>query len=136
MPRLTWPQYAMTLARAAALRSEDPFVQVGAVVLRADRSVAATGYNGAPSGIELDWSDRDARRQFVIHAETNALRYVSAGEARGGLIAVTGTPCSRCLLEVASHGIRLVLYGSTLEHYDLSESLSVADRLGLTLQPV
>ena len=45
----------MELAIAASLRSEDPYVQVGSCILREDMSVASVGYNGAPSGIEIDW---------------------------------------------------------------------------------
>lgn len=80
MNRLTWAEYALAMADVARLRSEDPYVKVGACVLRHDHSVAGVGYNGAPPGVEIDWSDRDERRKRVIHAETNALRYVSPGK--------------------------------------------------------
>ena len=63
MKRLDWEEYALELARVAALRSEDPFMKVGACVLRHDNSVAGLGYNGAPPGIEIDWSNRDERRK-------------------------------------------------------------------------
>ena len=51
MKRLDWEEYALELARVASLRSEDPFMKVGACVLRNDNSVAGVGYNGAPPGI-------------------------------------------------------------------------------------
>jgi len=57
----------MKLAFVASERSEDPYLKVGACALRADNSIAGIGYNGAPSGVEIDWSDRDDRRQRVVH---------------------------------------------------------------------
>lgn len=44
MTRPTLEQYALSLAEAAALRSEDPHRKVGAVVLEAGGVVLATGY--------------------------------------------------------------------------------------------
>ena len=59
--RISWEEYALELAKVSSRRSEDPYVQVGACILRLDNSVAGLGYNGAPNGIEIDWSDRDER---------------------------------------------------------------------------
>lgn len=130
--RLTWEEYAVALAQAAALRSEDPYVKVGAAVLRADHSVAALGYNGAPPGVELDWTDRDARRIRVIHAEANALRFVRPGE--GALLATTLMPCIECLKLTRAHGIRHVVFAEHLPpHYDSDTVVAVAMEFGMTL---
>lgn len=134
MNRPTWEQYALDLADVAATRSQDPWVPVGAVVLRPDHSVAGVGYNGAPSGVDIDWTDRDTRRAFVIHAETNALRYCTPDSVRGGLIAVSGTPCPVCLTAIAAHGITRVVFRHKLENYPLVASISVAAELGLALE--
>ena len=75
--RISWHEYALELARVAAKRSEDPYLKVGACVLRHDNSVAALGYNGAPPNIEIDWTNRDERRKRVVHAKINELRYVN-----------------------------------------------------------
>lgn len=111
--RISWEKYALELAKVAALRSEDPYVKVGACVLRLDNSVAALGYNGAPAGIEIDWSNREQRLLRVLHAEVNCLRYIKPGECN--LIAVTLLPCPECLKTIASYGIWTVIYG---EEYD------------------
>lgn len=136
MSRPSWERYALELAKAASIRSEDPFVKVGAVVLRRDHSVLGLGYNGAPSGVSFDWSDREARRRFVIHAETNALRYCNPGSARGGLLAVTGTPCPACLTNAAAHGIRKVVFAQLLDNYPIEETQDVAKQLGIILVQV
>ena len=106
--RSTWEEYALSLASVASLRSEDPYLKVGACVLRHDNSVGALGYNGAPPGIEIDWSNRDERRKRVVHAEVNALRYINPNECY--LLACTHMPCNNCLKMIAAYGIKRVIF--------------------------
>ena len=87
--RLSWEDTAINLAfQIADYRSEDPYVQVGAVAVKKDKSIIL-GYNGAPSGIEIDWSNRDERRKRVLHAEANVLNFVKPNEV--DFLAVTHT---------------------------------------------
>jgi len=106
--RPPWDLWALNMAFAAMERSEDPYYQVGAFALNHDNSTAATGYNGAPPGIEIDWSNRDARRDLMVHAEVNCLNYVKPGQCR--LIAVTTMPCPSCLALIAAKRIPRVIY--------------------------
>jgi len=131
--RLNWTEYALALAETAALRSEDPWLKVGAVVLRPDRSVASIGYNGAPSGVQLNWDDRESRRPYVIHAEANALRYVTPMDTRGGLLAVTHRPCMNCLPLISAYGIKEIFYLGEInqETYPPDQLNRIADRLGI-----
>ena len=130
--RIDWERYALSLAKEAALRSEDPFVKVGACVLRHDNSVASLGYNGAPPKVNIDWSDRDERRRRVIHAEANALRYVKPQECR--LLACTLLPCNDCLKLISSYGIKEVVY---IEEYDKDcSSLTLASEFGINLKKI
>jgi|TARA_R110002051_G_scaffold262731_1_gene322584 dCMP deaminase len=117
MDRLGWQEYGIKLAETAALRSEDPFVQVGCCIFRPDNSIASLGYNGAPPGINIDWSDRDERRKRVIHAETNALKHIKPREA--DRMFVTLMPCGDCMKNVASYGIKNIFY---TKRYDLDSS--------------
>lgn len=132
--RPSWEQYAVNLAQVAATRSEDPFVKVGAVVLRPDHSVASIGYNGAPPGVTIGWSSREGRRPLVIHAETNALRYCTASEVAGGLLAVSHVPCPTCLVGVAAYGINRVVFGADLENYPQTEAARIAAIIGVQLE--
>ena len=106
--RISCEEYALRLAETGAARSEDPFERVGACVLREDYSVAGIGYNGAPPGIKIDWTNRDSRRKRVVHAEVNALRYVRPNE--GFLLACTLMPCQDCIKMVANYGIKRVYF--------------------------
>ena len=132
MNRLSWEEYALSLANAASLRSEDPYMKVGACVLRKDWSIAGIGYNGAPAGIEIDWSNRDERRKRVIHAELNALRYVSPKE--GYILACTLLPCRHCVQAMAAHAIQHVIY-ETVYKVD-SFALTLCKEFGIGLHHI
>lgn len=136
MTRLTWDQYALQLAHAASSRSEDPHHRVGAALMRYDHSVAAVGYNGAPSGVEIDWDDRDARRAKVIHAEANALRYVRPGEVQ--TMASTMMPCAQCVLLASAYQIHRVVYLDELDPtvYDRNAIMELAARCKISVEKV
>ncbi len=129
--RLGWEEYAIALAQSASLRSEDPYVQVGAVVLRSDWSVAGVGYNGAPAGIEIDWSDRDKRRARVLHAEANVLKFVRPGEVE--LLACTHLPCKECLKVIAQKKIKEVYFSEFLYNYDSDLTIELASEFDINL---
>ncbi len=129
--RPTWEEYALELAEVAAARSQDPWEKVGACVLRADHSVASLGYNGAPPGVEIDWSDREERRPYVLHAEVNALRYVRPGE--GLFMAVTVSPCPDCLRALAAWRIPRVIYRRRHEA-TWTAARTLAKRFGIRLE--
>lgn len=134
--RISWERYALNLAHAAMSRSEDPYVKVGACILREDHTVASVGYNGAPPGIDMDWSDRDGRRKRVIHAEANALRYIRPGE--GTFLAATMLPCLECLKSARAYGITDVVYDEeyTSGAYDTTETLQIASEFGVNVSKV
>lgn len=109
--RISWEEYAARLAVTASLRSEDPHRQVGACALAFDNRVLGVAYNGLQSGIKVEeqfWSDRDKRRPFMIHAETNLLSLFNRGECR--LIAVTLLPCEACAKQIVAWNIPEVIY--------------------------
>jgi dCMP deaminase len=136
--RPTWAEHALNIALASALRSEDPHCKVGACVLDARGIVRGVGYNGTVSGISLDWDDRDARRPYVIHAEANAMRYITPDAAAGGLLASTHFPCSTCVLLAASYGLREVvwLYPPDWDRYPAESTMRIAARLGVGLRRI
>jgi dCMP deaminase len=134
--RPTIEEYALALAKTAATRSEDQHNKVGCALIRHDKTIAALGYNGAPPGIEVDWSDRAERRVYVVHAEQNALRYVRPGEIM--LLATTLMPCINCVPTIASYGIKRVVYASTLdpEVYDTVHTQQIAALFGIEMEQI
>lgn len=127
--RPTFEEYALKLAEAASIRSEDPKWKVGAVALREDNSVAGVGFNGTVSGLNIDWSNDDIKRPRVIHAEQNALRYCKPGEIK--FIAVNVMPCKNCIVTIASYGIKKVVY--SLDYKDKAEVELLAKDFGIEL---
>jgi dCMP deaminase len=127
--RPTWDEYALMIAKVAAERSQDPYKKTGACILRYDKSIAGIGYNGAPRGIEIDWSDRDERRKRVIHAEINALAYCKPGE--GWLLACNLLPCHNCLQAIAANGIKRIVYEEVYDKDSLT--LILAKEFGIEL---
>lgn len=109
--RIDWMEYALKLAEIASLRSEDPYMQVGACALDFKNRVIGVAYNGlAPEkdAPQEFWSNRDARRPYMIHAETNLLSLFKRGDCR--LLACTLLPCSSCATMIAAYGIETVVY--------------------------
>ncbi len=113
--RIDW---AMELAEVGSSMSEDPYQKVGAVALRPDNSVAAVCYNGAPPKIEIDWSDRDKRRPYTIHAEMNLVRYIKPNEC--DRVVITLSPCTDCLKNLASYGVKTVYFSKIYDKVDFS----------------
>ena len=114
--RLTWEEYALSLANVAALRSEDPWYRVGACALDSNNKVLSLGDNGLAQNKDAPanfWDDRDARRPYMIHAEANCLSLLKAGECK--VLAVTLLPCSCCATMIAAYKIPNVIYADTYE---------------------
>ena len=109
--RISWERYALNIAQTASERSEDPHMKVGACALNNENMVLAVGYNGLASGKDVGqdfWENRDSRRPFMIHAESNCLSLLKKGQAK--LLACTLLPCSSCATMIASYGIPKVVY--------------------------
>jgi dCMP deaminase len=126
---MSWEEYAMSIAEVVAKKSKDPWHKVGAVILREDHSVASVGYNGFPQDVEEDWSDREERKKYVIHAEQNALRYTQPGE--GKILVSTLLPCRDCLKTIAAYKIKRVLYKDVYKSDPIA--LDIAEKMGVTL---
>lgn len=128
----------MEIARVAALRSEDPFYQVGAVALNHEGRILGTAYNGLVRELDMPevfWDNKELRKPYIVHAEQNLCALLRRGEAH--TVAVTLEPCNDCLRLLAAHGVRRVLYGephvrTTPSAGDLAKFFSV----DFILQPV
>ena len=118
----------------------DRQMQVGCVIADAKHRVVATGYNGAPPGVDdsaLDWS-RPWKYEWVIHAEENALLHATVPDLSGATLYVTGPPCPECLKAVAAKGIKRVVWLNAPLHMATAEYHLAAKRVafiaGIDLQ--
>ena len=140
---ISWDEFFMRVAVAAAMRSKDPNTQVGACIAGPDHRILSVGYNGTPSTLDDDefpWDTTDDpltdKHSYVIHAEANAiLNYRgSLKELSGARVYVTLFPCKECAKTLAQAGIGEVVYlddkyGETI---DGKVAKSVLDRCGVS----
>ncbi|RIK01028.1 MAG: cytidine deaminase [Armatimonadetes bacterium] len=120
--RPSWDDYFMQIAQLVKTRATCPRRQVGAVIVR-ERRILATGYNGAPRGLqhcpdggpEHDWPRGCMKAGHCIrslHAEQNALLQAAMiGIAcQGATMYVTCQPCNTCAKMIINAGIERVIY--------------------------
>ncbi len=134
----------MTITRQVAERSTCLRAKVGAVIVR-DRSILATGYNGAPAGMPhcLDVGcllyrstnpagDVEENCFRTIHAEINAIAQAARNGSRieGADIYVTHTPCIHCLKVLINTGVRRIFYERP---YKIETIAELRERSGVEL---
>ncbi len=131
----------MGLAFWVASFSKDPNTQVGALLIGSDNRPLGYGYNGPPRGIDdlaIDWA-RPQKYRWMVHAEENAI-YNSVANVAGATLYVTAKPCTKCMLTLASHQIKEIIYfpydpkdlNSTLvEAHDFTDEISSVSKINL-----
>lgn len=133
---ISWDEFFMRVAVAAALRSKDPNTQVGACIADTNDRILSVGYNGTPRGIDDDSFPWDStgdpltdKHSYVIHAEANALLNYrgSLKDLQGGTVYVTLFPCQECAKMLVQAGIGEVVYLS--DKYHDTQGAAIARRV-------
>lgn len=119
-----WDAYFLDIARQVARRSSCLRRQVGALIVR-DKRIVATGYNGAPPGVQSSYEIgsclRDERNIASgtcheicrgLHAEQNALLQAArfGTPVEGSVLYCTHQPCVICSKMIIGAGIRCIMY--------------------------
>jgi dCMP deaminase len=118
-----WQARFMGLAKAVSTWSKDSSSQVGAVIVRPDRTICSIGFNGFPRGVE-DGSDRIANRDtkllFTIHAEMNAILSAKEPLKDYSIFVWPFQPCAHCAASIIQSGIKEVYcpFNAHLESYE------------------
>jgi dCMP deaminase len=106
----------LDVAESIAKLSKGRNTRVGAVIVSPDRTIRATGYNGAPRGCSADEHDdprslKPEKLYWVVHAELNAIASAAANgtSLAGSTIIVTHQPCMACAAAIVQAGIRRVI---------------------------
>jgi len=121
-----WDKYFMNIARIVAHSNTSCIRrQFGAVLVRSDKSIISTGYNGAPAGVkscgdrgfcyrDVNKIESGTRHEacYAVHAEQNAILFAAKhGSATDGAICyVTAKPCSVCLRILVQAGVKEIVY--------------------------
>lgn len=117
--RPSWDDYFMTIANDVAGRSSCIRRSVGAVIVK-DKRILATGYNGAPTGIDHCTDETCMRTKLSVpsgekhelcrglHAEQNAIIQAAfhGVQIADAVIYVTVHPCSICAKMLINSGIK------------------------------
>ncbi len=113
-----------------------------------DKSILATGYNGAPAGLPhctdvgcLIYQSKTPDGEIVencyrtIHAEMNAIAQAAKNgvSIRDADIYVTHTPCIHCLKVLINTGIKRIFYEKEYKLHTVRELLGPSE---VTLQKV
>lgn len=113
--RPTKDEYFMLIAKLVGLRATCPRLRVGAVAVK-DGYILATGYNGAPRGMEhcIDAGCLivDGHCHRAVHAEQNVIAMAARKgiSLEGATLYVTHFPCDTCFKLVINAGIREIVY--------------------------
>lgn len=128
MTRPDWDRYFLDIAARVAARGDCTRSQVGAVLVRADRSVCATGYNGVAPGAagclagacprgRLTYKELPSTEPYnsgpgfcvAQHAEINALMFLPDTE-RAHTCYVTRRPCRDCHMALLMYGVDRIVW--------------------------
>ena len=146
--RPTWDEYFMEVASAIAKRATCDRGRSGCVIAR-DNQILATGYVGAPAGLEhCDEAGHQMRKVLhedgsitqhcvrTVHAEQNAIcQAARRGVAiQGATLCCRMTPCRACAMMIINCGIVRVV--AERRYHDGAESEEMFRKAGLVLEYV
>jgi dCMP deaminase len=117
-----WDYRFGEMAQLISSWSKDPSTQVGAVIVRPNKSIASLGYNGFPPGVEdrPEWLlDRTKKLELMVHAEHNALNFCDHENITTSTIYVYPLhPCAKCAKRIFDRGVTTVVTVTTQEKHD------------------
>lgn len=86
-------------------------MKVGAVIVDSKSRLVGEGYNGTPSGVDnVCETDNNVTKDYVIHAEVNAILNAHKSNLNDCKIYVTLAPCLKCSGMIIQKGIKTVYY--------------------------
>lgn len=115
LERPSWDEYFLLLAFNVSLRSEDPNIKHGAVLVNSNNQIIGTGYNGPIKGSInelIPMNIRDEKRKWMIHAEENCILNATQNPSERGegcRLYVTGLPCNNCLQRIINFGVKNII---------------------------
>ncbi len=124
--RMPWPEYFMRIAHVVSERSTCLRRKVGAIAVR-DKRILATGYNGAPAGLQHCLDIGCLREKLgvpsgqrhelcrALHAEQNVIIQAAASgvSLEGATLYCTTQPCLICTKMLINVGIRTMFFSES-----------------------
>ena len=135
MPRPTWDEYFMNIAKQAATRSTCDRKSVGALIVK-NNQILATGYNGSLKGSkhcdEIGHLMEGSHCVITVHAEANAIVQAAYHgiSINGSTLYTTASPCFNCFKLMVNSGIKRIIFG---EFYRDEKIFEFAKEIGIEL---
>jgi len=135
MPRPTWDEYFMNIAKQAATRSTCDRKSVGALIVK-NNQILATGYNGSLKGSkhcdEIGHLMEGSHCVRTVHAEANAIVQAAYHgiSINGSTLYSTASPCFNCFKLMVNSGIKRIIFG---EFYRDEKIFEFAKEIGIEL---
>lgn len=143
MERPTWDKYFINIAKLTSERSNCIKRKVGCIIVKENR-ILSLGYNGTPSKMKNCYeggcercfqqyqnkeisSGKNLDLCMCLHAEENAMLFVSKNDLIDSILYVTLMPCISCVKKIIQCGIKKVIY---IEDYN--EKMTEISYLQLT----
>lgn len=107
-----WDRRFLEMAGLVASWSKDPSTQVGAVIVRPNKTIVSVGYNGFPRAVRDDQSlyqDRPTKLMRTVHAEVNAILTANQPVKGCTLYVAPLHPCATCTGIIIQSGIARVV---------------------------
>lgn len=107
-PEGYWDKWFLGLAQYVSTASKDPSTKTGAVIVRSDRTVVSTGFNGFPRRMpDVDelYAKREDKYSRIVHCEVNAVLFAREPLAGCTLYTYPFAPCDRCVVQMIQAGI-------------------------------
>lgn len=130
MNRPTWDDYFFSIAELTKDRSNCIKRKVGCIIVKNNR-IISLGYNGTPSGVKNCYdggcnrcnntsinSGEKLDECLCLHAEENALLFVSKADLQDSNLYVTLIPCISCVKKIIQCGIKNVFYNESYNELD------------------
>jgi len=129
LERPCWAETWMTVAHAMAMRSYDPRLKVGAIVVSCDNTtMLSVGYNGNYKGGPHAHESTEPGKSGFIHAEVNALVKCDFNFPKAKHMYVTHMPCKDCAKLIINAEITKVVYDMP---YRLTEGVDLLKSVGV-----
>lgn len=119
-PANKWDLYFLNLAYVIASNSKDPSTKCGAIIVRPDKTICSTGYNGFARGMKDDpdlYNNREIKYSRIIHAEMSSLCFARENVEGYTLYTVPAPCCDRCCVCMIQAGIKRFVWAKPSPDY-------------------
>lgn len=134
MNRISFEKWCMEIASIVALRSPDPKLQVGSILVSRDfKRILGWGYNGPVSKQPNTRKSNEPGKSGFIHSEINCL--INSSYESKGLLFVTTAPCENCARVIANSGkVEKVYYKE--EYKESNEGLKILKHTHVLIEKI